>query len=183
MSVARPQLRGTEDRIRWHLDAGRQQSAVWLYLMWTYGGQWRRWRHPETLRERMAASAMGFCRKWKLDDHWSQPEAGAVRRAHRYVVDMILHLAHRRFGCPRGWRRTGDREELTMDEAQARLERESRKAAEYSKEVREDVNLDRKHFAEKQKIRAKRLRKRGVSVRGIAETLGVDVRTVRGYLT
>ena len=57
MIVARPRLRTSRERIEEHLAAGRQQSAVWLYLMWKYGGQWRRWRHPETLKERMADTA------------------------------------------------------------------------------------------------------------------------------
>ena len=182
MIVARPRLRTSRERIKEHLVAGRQQSAVWLELMRVYGGQWRRWRHPETLKERMALTAVRFCRKWKLDEHWSQPENGAVRRAHKYVVEMILHLAHIQFGCPRSWRKLGNRRKLTMDEAQAKLEKRQRELARYTEIARQNTDLRLKHLAQWNQLEAKRLKARGASTAAIAKTLKVAESTVRSYL-
>ena len=69
-----------------------------------------------------------------------------------------------------------------MAEAQAKLEKRQRELARYSQEVREDVALDRAHFAEKQRRRANRLRKRGASVTAIARTMDISESSVRAYL-
>ena len=182
MSVARPQLRGTEERIRWHLAGGSHASAVWLYLIWVYGRDWRRWREPETLRERMAASAREFCEGNGVDLYWARQDCKTVRRAYRYVEEMILHQAHVKLGCPYGWRKRGDRRKLTMAEAQQALDEKSRKLAEYSEVARENTNLRHQQLAQWNKLEAKRLRDRGAGTPEIARILRVDERTVRRYL-
>ena len=184
MIIPHPRLPvSTEERIQQHLDAGRQQSAVWLYLMWKYGGEWSRWREPETLRQRMAASAYEFCEENHISAYWAGWNVGPVRRAHACVVKMIVHLAHDHFGCPRNWRQTGNRRMWTMDEAQAKLEKRQRELARYTEIARENTNLRHKHLAQWNKLGAQRLYKRGAAHKAIARTLKIDEKTVRGYLS
>ena len=102
------------------LRAGRPRLATFRWLMRRYGGEWSRWQEPETLQDRMVADAVAFAAPHGVAPG---PAGTTALLAHRFIVDIIVHLGHWRFGRPRhgGWRKDREKWEVGMDAAQIRI--------------------------------------------------------------
>ena len=178
MSIARKRRKQT-----WQdaLAQGQQQLAVWRYLL-EYAGS-----HPLSvwttdwpdLDRRLQRVAAAFVEEHGLHAEWGAYDSRAVRRAAPFVVDWILHLAHRIFGRPYWtWRDNRERWRRTVDHAQWRIDQERAKRA----RIMRDVNLAKKHHAERCANLAKDMHENGATPKEIAAHLECHLATVYRYI-
>ena len=179
MSIARKRRR----KATWQeaLAQRQWQLAVWRYLLEHAGSHplsvWTTdW--PE-LDRRLQRLATAFVEEHGIHSDWGAYDSRAVRRAAIFVQDWILHLAHWIFRRPYWtWRDNREHWEVSMHEAQRQIDEQIASR----ERIMRDVNLAKKHHAERCANLAKDMRAKGYQPKEIAAELECHPATVYRYL-
>ena len=164
------------------LDDDRPSEAVVLWLMEDFGGSWSTWdlwRDPALPPPAVARSARAFCERHGLDPELAAPEGAAVIWVVAAMVEIIVHLAHKRFGRPvRSWRDNPDEHYVGMEEALMQIER----AKEAQARAVRDSNDRQRVRAVEEALAAQRYHDEGMLPDEIAQVMGKHPGTVRRWL-
>ena len=171
-------------------DPQEQETALYRYLVERGGRELRYWEgwahHPANLVRALHAEAQAFVRAHRLHPDWAAPDSYPLRQAVDYVeLKLIPHLAHWQHGRPRYTPFHEWTEAMRMkyhvgaDTARATLIR--RQAV---RDMASQVgNARKKAFRAFNAHMARAYRKEGLSTREIGDSLGVNPRSVRRYLS
>ena len=163
------------------LAEGRERGFLFLSLQEWWGTRWTLWVPLETLEERLTDAAMVAVEEAGLDITRGEAVRYAVVAVARYVREQWLpHMSHLKLGrAKHAWKYPHRYPAIPLEEAVMQIE--ERKAR--FEAGRKLGLVTRQAHAMQRKAHAEFLQEAGMAQWEIAETLGVDVSTIRRDLS